>query len=109
MNIINNNIEAIELFKRIKTLPLILPEYVKDIFDLISANNQVEELYSFLVYYKKTFINKFEIEFWNLFNEFNLLTNNPCDSYNNRLKSFFEKKLTFLIYYIFLEEKNLYQ
>ena len=106
MNIINNNIEALELFKRIKTLPLIPPLYVKDIFDLINANNKLEDLNEFLQYFEDTFINKYDIVFWNYFDEYNLRTNNPCESYNNRLNCFFAKKPTFynLLYILGREE-----
>lgn len=97
-NLVNNNIEAVELFKRIKTLPLIPNIYAKDIFNLINAKNKISELNEFLDYYEKTFIKKYEIDYWNYFKEFNLRTNNPCENYTNRLNSFFEKKPTF--YYL---------
>ena len=37
----------------------------------------------------------FDIEFWNYFNQYRLRTNNPCEGFNNKLNSYFDKKPTF--------------
>ena len=95
IDLFNNEIEIKELFKRIKTLPLIKPIYVKDVFDLIKSNNRFEELEEFLVYYEEQFFNIYDIKYWNYYDQYYLRTNNPCEGFNNKLNSFFAKKPTF--------------
>ena len=95
-NLYNNNSEVRDSFKRIRTLPLIPCEYVIEVFDLIKAKNTFEELEEFFNYFHSTYIERYDIEFWNYYNEEYLRTNNPCESYNNRLNSYFEKKTNFL-------------
>ena len=56
------NIEVKELFKRIRTLRLISPNYIYDVFALIKSKNKFIELYSFLDYFEDNFLNSHEID-----------------------------------------------
>ena len=62
---------------------------------MIKAQNSFDELEEFFNYFHSTYIECSDIEFWNYYNEEYLRTNNPCQSCNNRLNSYFEKKPTF--------------
>ena len=67
-DIINHNEESLNIIKRIKTLVYIDPDYVKDVFNLISEDAElIGEKEKELVnsYFKKTYIDKFNIHDWN--------------------------------------------
>ena len=87
---------------------MINPNYIKDVFFIIKAKNKFLELEPFLVYFENTFFNIFDIEFWNYINQYRLRTNNPCEDFNNKLNSYFDKKPTFynLINILAREEKK---
>jgi len=78
-------------------LPLIPFKYIKDIFFFNKANNKFKELEDFINYYEKFFIKNDSLECWNYYNENTLRTNNPCEGYNYKLNSYFEKYLVFII------------
>ena len=62
--------ESLNILKRIKPLPFKDPTFVKPIFDLIceDANNLNETDKKFvLVYFKKTYINLYDVNDWNYF------------------------------------------
>ena len=47
LDLYNDNIDVKEIFKRIRTLPLIKPEYVIDVFSFIKSKNKYKDLDSF--------------------------------------------------------------
>ena len=91
----NHSIESYNIIKRIKTLVYIDPNYIKDVFNLISedSENLGEKENNFVNnYFKKTYIEKFNIIEWNYYKVFDHRTNNACESYNHILNSKFNKK-----------------
>ena len=97
-DIINHNKESLNIIKRIKTLVYIDPDYVKDVFNLISEDAElIGEKEKELVnsYFKKTYIDKFNIHDWIYYKIYAHPTNNACKSYNPVLNSKFNIKPTF--------------
>ena len=91
----NHSAESYNIIKRIKTLVYIDPNYVKDVFTLISEDsiNVGEKEDNFANnYFKKTYIEKFNLNEWNYYKIFDHRTNNACESYNHVLNSKFNKK-----------------
>lgn len=61
----------------------------------------------FLKYFYKTYILKYPIYEWNYFNKIEDITNNYCESYNNYLNGYFNKKPSFFkLLFILREEEN---
>jgi len=52
-------------------------------------------------YFKKTYLLSYEIKEWNYFDNIENITNNACESYNNYINSYLNKKPTFykLLYF----------
>ena len=74
------------------------PQYVKNVFMLISedADHLGEKEKEFVnIYFKKTYINKFNIHDWNYYKIYDHHTNNAGDSFHHVLNSKFNKKPTF--------------
>ncbi|KAG4094043.1 hypothetical protein H8356DRAFT_1428207 [Neocallimastix lanati (nom. inval.)] len=65
---------------------------------------------NFLDYFEKTFLNIYNIKYWNYYNNIDYITNNASESYNSYLKNLFVKKPSFykLIYTIQFEESKSY-
>ncbi|KAL6632496.1 hypothetical protein U3516DRAFT_735909 [Neocallimastix sp. 'constans'] len=59
---------------------------------------------------KKTYLYKYDIQYWNYYNDINHITNNASESFNNYLKKLFYKKPSFyeLIYHLKREESLSY-
>ncbi|KAG4092575.1 hypothetical protein H8356DRAFT_1049532, partial [Neocallimastix lanati (nom. inval.)] len=65
---------------------------------------------NFLDYFNKTYLYKYDIQYWNYYNDINHITNNASESFNNYLKKLFYKKPSFyeLIYHLKREESLSY-
>ena len=61
-------------------------------------------------YFNKTYLYKYDIQYWNYYNDINHITNNASESFNNYLKKLFYKKPSFyeLIYHLKREESLSY-
>jgi len=78
----NQNEISLNILKRIKTLCYIDLKYAKAVFNLIleDADNSGEDDIHFVkVYFKKTYIDKFNINDWNHYKCFDHRTNNSCE------------------------------
>ena len=60
-------------------------------FTTIETNNAFNKLKDFFIYFRDTYIIRFNPELWNYFNIANDRTNNVCEGYNNRINGFFLK------------------
>ncbi|KAL6590700.1 hypothetical protein U3516DRAFT_770227 [Neocallimastix sp. 'constans'] len=60
--------------------------------------------------YNETYLYKYDIQYWNYYNDVNHITNNASESFNNYLKKLFYKKPSFyeLIYHLKREESLSY-
>ena len=76
-------------------LPFIDPEYIYDVFELIKEKTDNENFQRFLKYFGDNYLNKYEIKNWNYYDNIENTTNNCCESYNNKLNNYFNKKSTF--------------
>ena len=86
---------SLNILKRIKTLCYIDPDFVKDVFILIieDANNSDENDKKFVIdYFKKNYIEKYNIKEWNYYKVYDHRTNNACESYHHALNSKFNSK-----------------
>ena len=86
---------SLNILKRIKTLCYIDPDFVKDVFLLIieDANNSDETDKKFVIdYFKKNYIEKYNIKEWNYYKYYDHRTNNACESYHHALNSKFNSK-----------------
>ena len=90
----NQSIESLNIFKRIQTLCYIDPNYVKDCFAFISEDAEEDNKDDKFVneYFKKTYLEKYNIKDWNYFKIFDHRTNNACESYHHILNSKFNSK-----------------
>ena len=91
----NQNEISLNILKRIKTLCYIDPKYVNAVFNLIleDADNSGEDDILFVkVYFKKAYIDKFNINDWNYYKWIDHRTNNSCESFNQVLNSKFNSK-----------------
>ncbi|KAL6611477.1 hypothetical protein U3516DRAFT_782459 [Neocallimastix sp. 'constans'] len=102
-------------YKEISNLSFINIEYIPDIFNKIkNAYKRYEytcsQFLNFLDYFEKTFLNIYNIKYWNYYNNIDHITNNASESYNSYLKNLFVKKPSFykLIYTIQFEESKSY-
>ena len=94
-DIINHNEESLNIIKRIKTLVYIEKDYVKDVFNLKSEDAEHIGEKFINSYFKKTYIDKFNIHDWIYYKIYAHPTNNACKSYNPVLNSKFNIKPTF--------------
>ncbi|KAG4087812.1 hypothetical protein H8356DRAFT_1433280 [Neocallimastix lanati (nom. inval.)] len=78
---------------------------VKD-HNILNTYKAISNLY----YFEKTFLNIYNIKYWNYYNNIDHITNNASESYNSYLKNLFVKKPSFykLIYTIQFEESKSY-
>ena len=100
-------------YKAITNFPFINPEYIFDIYNYIKIICQIYNYFNFLnflEYFNKTYLYKYDIQYWNYYNDINHITNNASESYNSYLKNLFVKKPSFykLIYTIQFEESKSY-
>jgi len=63
-----------------------------------------------LEYFNKTYLYKYDIQYWNFYKDINHISNNASESFNNYLKKLFYKKpsLYELIYHLKREESLSY-
>ena len=61
-------------------------------------------------YFNKTYLYKYDIQYWNYYNDIIHITNNASESFSNYLKKLFYKKpsLYELIYHLKIEESLSY-
>ncbi|KAL6607430.1 hypothetical protein U3516DRAFT_814574 [Neocallimastix sp. 'constans'] len=102
-------------YKAISNLCFINIEYIPDIFNKIKNTceryeSTCSQFLNFLDYFEKTFLNIYNIKYWNYYNNIDHITNNASESYNSYLKNLFVKKPSFykLIYTIQFEESISY-
>ncbi|KAG4086382.1 hypothetical protein H8356DRAFT_1373174 [Neocallimastix lanati (nom. inval.)] len=102
-------------YKAISNLCFINIEYIPDIFNKIKNTcmrykSTCSQFLNFLDYFEKTFLNIYNIKYWNYYNNIDYITNNASESYNSYLKNLFVKKPSFykLIYTIQFEESKSY-
>ncbi|ORY13115.1 hypothetical protein LY90DRAFT_518234 [Neocallimastix californiae] len=102
-------------YKAISNLCFINIEYIPDIFNKIKNTcmrykSTCSQFLNFLDYFEKTFLNIYNIKYWNYYNNIDHITNNASESYNSYLKILFVKKPSFykLIYTIQFEESKSY-
>ncbi|ORY38284.1 hypothetical protein LY90DRAFT_510939 [Neocallimastix californiae] len=102
-------------YKAISNLCFINIEYIPDIFNKIKNTcmrykSTCSQFLNFLDYFEKTFLNIYNIKYWNYYNNIDHITNNASESYNSYLKNLFVKKPSFykLIYTIQFEESKSY-
>ena len=89
----NQTQESKNILKRIKTICFMDPNYIEDIFEYIEedAKDDIKDQ-NFVKYFKTTYIEKYNIKYWNYFKIFDHRTNNACESYNHILNSKFNSK-----------------
>ncbi|KAG4093814.1 hypothetical protein H8356DRAFT_1428516 [Neocallimastix lanati (nom. inval.)] len=102
-------------YKAISNLCFINIEYIPDIFNKIKNTcmrykSTCSQFLNFLDFFEKTFLNIYNIKYWNYYNNIDHITNNASESYNSYLKNLFVKKPSFykLIYTIQFEESKSY-
>jgi len=99
--------------KAITNFPNINLEYIFDIYNYIKIICQIYNYFyflNFLEYFNKTYLYKYDIQYWNYYNDINHIINNASESFNNYLKKLFYKKPSFyeLIYHLKREESLSY-
>ena len=94
------------LYKCIINLAYIDPIYVIPVFNYIKDKNRIPAFKKFLEYFENNYLKIYPLKNWNYFDCIENTTNNCCESYNNKLNSFFPKKPTFfkLLYKLREEE-----
>eukprot|EP00833_Pecoramyces_ruminatium_P009394 jgi/Orpsp1_1/1183426/evm.model.c7180000085126.1 len=107
--------DILDTYKAISNLCFINIEYIPDIFNKIKITcerykSTCPQFLNFLNYFEKTFLNMYNIRYWNYYNNIDHITNNASESYNSYLKNLFVKKPSFykLIYTIQFEESISY-
>ncbi|KAL6597229.1 hypothetical protein U3516DRAFT_847860 [Neocallimastix sp. 'constans'] len=108
-----NNHKIYLFYKAITNFPFINPEYIFDIYNYIKIICQIYNYFhflNFLEYFNKTYLYKYDIQYWNYYNDINHIINNASESFNNYLKQLFYKKPSFyeLIYHLKREESLSY-
>ena len=91
----NQNQNSLNILKRIKTLCYIDPEYVIDVFNMIveDAIDSDEKDEKFVKeYFKKQYLDKYNVKDWNYYKIYDHRTNNACESYHHSLNSKFNSK-----------------
>jgi len=112
-NEVKSNHKFYLFYKAITNFPFINPEYIFDIYNYIKIICQIYNYFhflNFLEYFNKTYLYKYDIQYWNYYNDINHITNNASESFNNYLKKLFYKKPSFyeLIYHLKREESLSY-
>ncbi|KAG4086453.1 hypothetical protein H8356DRAFT_1297893 [Neocallimastix lanati (nom. inval.)] len=75
------------------------PEYIFEIYNYVKIICQIYNYFhflNFLEYFNKTYLYKYDIQYWNYYNDINHITNNASESFNNYLKKLFFQKTFFL-------------
>ena len=93
----NHTNESLNMIKRIKSLSFIDPEYVKAFFKIIKldANNSNEQNKKFVIeYFEKTYIEKYNIIYWNYFKNMAIKRIMLAKEYHHLLNSKFNSKST---------------
>ena len=88
-NEVENNHKIYLLNKALTNFPFINPEYIFDIYNHIKIICQIYNYFNFLnflEYFNKTYLYKYDIQYWNYYNDINHITNNASESFNNYLK-----------------------
>ncbi|KAG4085293.1 hypothetical protein H8356DRAFT_1325608 [Neocallimastix lanati (nom. inval.)] len=93
--LIDNNILN-TYYKTISNLCLINIEYILDIFNKFKNTckryeSTCSQFLNFLDYFEKTFLNIYNIKYWNYYNNIDHITNNASESYNSYLKIYLIK------------------
>jgi len=86
-------------YKAITNFPFINPEYIFDIYNYIKIICQIYNYFhflNFLEYFNKTYLYKYDIQYWNYYNDINHIINNASESFNNYLKKIVLQKSFFL-------------
>ena len=103
----DKNENIISLYKCVLNLAYIDDEYVIKVFDHIKHINDNNNFAQFLKYFEDNYIKKFSIKSWNYFENIENTTNTCCESYNNKLSNYFDKKPTyFKLLYILRKEED---
>ena len=63
--------------------------------NLLKKKKDNEHFQLFLKYFEDNYLKKYEINYWNYYNNIENTTNNFCESHNNKLNNYFQK-MTFL-------------
>ena len=76
-------------------------------FKYIKEKNTNDNFDKFLKYLEDNYIRKLNISEWKYFNNIENTTNNYCESYNNKINHYFNKKPTFFkLLYILRNEED---
>ena len=106
-NLENEDINTNILFKCALNLSFIDPNYVVKLFNIIKQKNNSENFIGFLNYFENTYLIRYEISTWNYFEKIEHTKNNCCESYNNKISSYFNKKPIYLkLIYILRKEEG---
>lgn len=101
------NDEVNILYRCIRNLPFIDPDYVIKIFKYIKEKNVNSNFDKFLKYFEDYYIRRINLREWNYFDVIEHTTNNCCESYNNKINNYFNKKPTFFkLLYILRNEED---
>jgi len=78
-------------YKVISNLYFINIEYIPNIFNKIKITckryeSTCSQFLNFLDYFEKTFLNIYNIKYWNYYNNMDHITNNASESFNSYLK-----------------------
>ncbi|KAG4101682.1 hypothetical protein H8356DRAFT_932534 [Neocallimastix lanati (nom. inval.)] len=106
-------IKFICYIKLLQIFLFINPEYIFDIYNYIKIICQIYNYFNFLnflEYFNKTYLYKYDIQYWNYYNDINQIKNNASESFNNYLKKLFYKKTSSyeLTYHLKREESLSY-
>ena len=78
----------------------ILELYVKYIIISIFLN--------FLDYFNKTYLYKYDIQYWNYYNDIDHITNNASESFNNYLKKIVLQKTFFILIDLSFKKRRIF-
>jgi len=98
-NEVESNQKIYLFYKAITNFPFINPEYIFDIYNYIKIICQIYNYFNFLnflKYFNKTYLYKYDIQYWNYYNDINHITNNASKFFNNYLKKIVLQKTFFL-------------
>ncbi|ORX63274.1 hypothetical protein BCR32DRAFT_307873 [Anaeromyces robustus] len=85
-------------YKAISNFPFINPDYIFDIYNKIKREcqeNNYNQYLDFLEYFYDTYLQGYDIKYWNYYNGIEHITNNATESFNKYLKLLFQNKPTF--------------
>lgn len=96
------------LYKCIINMAYIDPNYVISVFNYIKDINRSPSFIKFLEYFENNYLKIYPLKNWNYFDCIENMTNNCCESYNNKLNNSFPKKPSFFkLLYKLREEEDL--